>query len=138
MEFLPEHWTIIKSYAGIYHIRTDWDLSKIETQVSKSGILINISTNRNYDGDFSKVFSIEEVTLELQNRKGKVFEAFEYISFLYSCPGTYKKKRYADTPIFEKDGNETIVSIANQIELTFENSSTNCKIKKIEYSLDGD
>ena len=42
------------------------------------------------------------------------------------------------TPIFEKYWNETIVSIANQIELTFENSSTNCKIKKIEYSLDGD
>jgi len=28
-DFLPEHWCLIKSYAGIYHIRTDWDLSKL-------------------------------------------------------------------------------------------------------------
>ena len=33
MEFLPEHWSIIKSYAGIYHIRTDWDLSKIDNNL---------------------------------------------------------------------------------------------------------
>lgn len=29
-EFLPEHWNIIKSYAGIYHLRTDWDLTKLD------------------------------------------------------------------------------------------------------------
>jgi hypothetical protein len=33
MEFLPEHWSIIKSYAGIYHIRTDWDLSKLDNNL---------------------------------------------------------------------------------------------------------
>ena len=32
-EFLPEHWNIIKSYAGIYHIRTDWDLSKLDNNL---------------------------------------------------------------------------------------------------------
>ncbi len=115
----------------------NWDLSKLETQISNNGVLINIKNNLNDEGDYSKLFSKDEVTSELRSRTGKVFDAFEYISFLYSCPGAYKNTRYADTPIFEKDGNETIVSIANQIELTFENSSTNCKIKKIEYSLDG-
>jgi hypothetical protein len=33
MEFLPEHWSIIKSYAGIYHIRTDWDLLKLDNNL---------------------------------------------------------------------------------------------------------
>jgi hypothetical protein len=33
MEFLPEHWSIIKSYAGIYHIRTDWDLTKLDNNL---------------------------------------------------------------------------------------------------------
>ena len=33
VEFLPEHWSIIKSYAGIYHIRTDWDLSKLDNNL---------------------------------------------------------------------------------------------------------
>lgn len=33
VEFLPEHWNIIKSYAGIYHIRTDWDLSKLDNNI---------------------------------------------------------------------------------------------------------
>ena len=33
IEFLPEHWNIIKSYAGIYHIRTDWDLSKLDNNL---------------------------------------------------------------------------------------------------------
>jgi hypothetical protein len=33
IEFLPEHWSIIKSYAGIYHIRTDWDLTKLDNNV---------------------------------------------------------------------------------------------------------
>ena len=33
MEFLPEHWSIIKSYAGIYHIRTDWDLLKMDNNL---------------------------------------------------------------------------------------------------------
>ena len=33
VEFLPEHWNIIKSYAGIYHIRTDWDLSKLDNNL---------------------------------------------------------------------------------------------------------
>ena len=35
-EFLPEHWGIIKSYAGIYHIRTDWDLMKLDNNVITS------------------------------------------------------------------------------------------------------
>ena len=33
VEFLEEHWNIIKSYAGIYHIRTDWDLSKLDNNL---------------------------------------------------------------------------------------------------------
>ena len=33
LEFLEEHWNIIKSYAGIYHIRTDWDLSKLDNNL---------------------------------------------------------------------------------------------------------
>jgi hypothetical protein len=33
VEFLPEHWNIIKSYAGIYHIRTDWDLSNLDNNL---------------------------------------------------------------------------------------------------------
>jgi hypothetical protein len=33
IEFIPEHWNIIKSYAGIYHIRTDWDLSKLDNNL---------------------------------------------------------------------------------------------------------
>ena len=33
IEFLPEHWNIIKSYAGIYHIRTDWNLSKLDNNL---------------------------------------------------------------------------------------------------------
>lgn len=32
IEFLPEHWDIIKSYAGIYHIRNDWDLMKLDNR----------------------------------------------------------------------------------------------------------
>ena len=32
-DFLPEHWSIIKSYAGIYHIRTDWDLMKLDNNL---------------------------------------------------------------------------------------------------------
>ena len=32
-EFLPEHWNMIKSYAGIYHIRTDWDLLKLDNNI---------------------------------------------------------------------------------------------------------
>jgi hypothetical protein len=32
-EFLPEHWSIIKSYVGIYHIRTDWDIMKLDNQL---------------------------------------------------------------------------------------------------------
>ena len=35
-EFLPEHWDIIKSYAGIYHLRTDWDLMKLDNNVISS------------------------------------------------------------------------------------------------------
>lgn len=30
MEFLPEHWSIIKEYAGIYHITTKWDFTKLD------------------------------------------------------------------------------------------------------------
>jgi len=33
MEFLPEHWSMIKSYAGIYHIRTDWNLTKLDNNL---------------------------------------------------------------------------------------------------------
>jgi hypothetical protein len=33
MEFLPEHWNIIKSYAGIYNIRTDLDLTKLDNNL---------------------------------------------------------------------------------------------------------
>ena len=32
-DFLPEHWSIIKSYMGIYHIRTDWDLMKLDNRL---------------------------------------------------------------------------------------------------------
>jgi hypothetical protein len=32
-DFLPEHWQIIKSYAGIYHVRTDWDLMKLDNRM---------------------------------------------------------------------------------------------------------
>lgn len=32
-EFLPEHWSIIKSYVGIYHLRSDWDLMKLDNQI---------------------------------------------------------------------------------------------------------
>ena len=32
-EFLPEHWSIIKSYLGIYHIRTDWDFMKLDNNL---------------------------------------------------------------------------------------------------------
>jgi hypothetical protein len=32
-EFLPEHWNIIKSYVGIYHIRTNWDFMKLNNRV---------------------------------------------------------------------------------------------------------
>jgi hypothetical protein len=32
-DFLPEHWNIIKSYAGIYHLRRDWDLMKLDNRV---------------------------------------------------------------------------------------------------------
>ena len=32
-EFLPEHWSIIKLYAGIYHIRTDWDFMKLDNNI---------------------------------------------------------------------------------------------------------
>ena len=32
-DFLPEHWNIIKSYAGIYHLRTDWDLMKLDNRM---------------------------------------------------------------------------------------------------------
>jgi hypothetical protein len=35
-DFLPEHWDIIKSYAGIYHLRTDWDLMKLDNNVISS------------------------------------------------------------------------------------------------------
>jgi hypothetical protein len=31
-EFLPEHWNIIKSYIGIYHLRNDWDLMKLDNR----------------------------------------------------------------------------------------------------------
>ena len=31
-EFLPEHWNIIKKYAGIYHITTDWDLMRLDNR----------------------------------------------------------------------------------------------------------
>jgi len=30
MEFMPEHWTQIKEYAGIYSITTHWDLTKLD------------------------------------------------------------------------------------------------------------
>uniref|UniRef100_A0A6C0ETH6 Uncharacterized protein n=1 Tax=viral metagenome TaxID=1070528 RepID=A0A6C0ETH6_9ZZZZ len=30
MEFLKEHWDIIKGYAGIYHITTCWDFKKLD------------------------------------------------------------------------------------------------------------
>ena len=33
VEFLPEHWIIIKSYAGIYHLRRDWDLMKLDNRL---------------------------------------------------------------------------------------------------------
>ena len=32
-EFLPEHWSIIKSYVGIYHLRTDWDFMKLDNRL---------------------------------------------------------------------------------------------------------
>ena len=32
-DFLPEHWSIIKEYAGIYNIRKDWDLSKLDNNL---------------------------------------------------------------------------------------------------------
>jgi len=43
-EFLPEHWSIIKSYAGIYHIRTDWDLMKLDHNIMYK-ILAMVSPN---------------------------------------------------------------------------------------------
>ena len=30
MEFIPELWEQIKQYAGIYHITTHWDLTKLD------------------------------------------------------------------------------------------------------------
>lgn len=30
MEYLKEHWKIIKEYAGIYHITTSWDFKKLD------------------------------------------------------------------------------------------------------------
>jgi len=42
-EFLPEHWDIIKSYAGIYHVRSDWDLMKLDNKTICS-ILGYVST----------------------------------------------------------------------------------------------
>jgi len=44
MEFLPEHWTIIKSYAGIYHLRTDWNLMKLDNRLIRM-ILAMVSPN---------------------------------------------------------------------------------------------
>lgn len=30
MEFISDHWSIIKEYAGIYSITTKWDLTKLD------------------------------------------------------------------------------------------------------------
>lgn len=47
-EFLPEHWSIIKSYIGIYHLRTDWDLMKLDNNVIEAIIhMIAPATIRN-------------------------------------------------------------------------------------------
>ena len=43
-DFLPEHWSIIKSYVGIYHIRTDWDIMKLDNRVI-CNILEMVSSN---------------------------------------------------------------------------------------------
>lgn len=50
MEFMPEHWSQIKEYAGIYSITTHWDLTKLdnnELEVIISYIPINYINNYN-------------------------------------------------------------------------------------------
>ena len=42
--FLPEHWSIIKSYIGVYHIRIDWDLMKLDNRLIRM-ILAMVSPN---------------------------------------------------------------------------------------------
>jgi hypothetical protein len=52
MEFLPEHWSIIKSYAGIYHLRSDWDLIKLDNRMICL-ILSMVSPNDIYNIEFT-------------------------------------------------------------------------------------
>jgi hypothetical protein len=47
-EFLPEHWSIIKSYIGVYHLRRDWDLMKLDNNMIETIInMIAPETIRN-------------------------------------------------------------------------------------------
>jgi hypothetical protein len=43
-DFLPEHWSIIKSYVGVYHIRSDWNLMKLDNRLIRL-ILAMVSPN---------------------------------------------------------------------------------------------
>jgi hypothetical protein len=61
-DFLPEHWDIIKSYAGIYHLRTDWDLMKLDNNVISSIL---------------KMVSPKFVYLENRNNKIEKFKSNE-------------------------------------------------------------
>ena len=51
-EFLPEHWSIIKSYLGIYHLRTDWDLMKLDNRIICQ-IISMVSPNYIYNIHFT-------------------------------------------------------------------------------------
>lgn len=81
-EFLPEHWNIIKSYVGIYHLRTDWDLMKLNNRIITM-ILSMVSPKYIYNIHFtSNEQKIKYIWKYLD--KTKLYDVNKYINLVKS------------------------------------------------------
>ena len=81
IEFLPEHWNIIKSYAGIYHIRTDWDLSKLDNNL----IQVILGWVSPYKANINMIFINDRIKCIWQHlNKSKLCDV-DYLIKHYSC-----------------------------------------------------
>ncbi len=79
-EFLPEHWNIIKSYVGVYHLRSDWDLMKLDNRAI-SMILSMVSPKYIYNIHFiSNEERIKSIWKYLD--KTKLYDVNKYINNL--------------------------------------------------------
>ena len=71
MEFISYHWSIIKEYAGIYSITTNWDLTKLDNNEIDC-IISYIPRNKNI-----KINSEDRIKYIWKNiNKSKLFNVY--------------------------------------------------------------